>query len=95
MVEIKGFRGEDAVAKADTMATEWVPGVNALGSHGRWALAEFRSVHDLQADFDSLIESEVFFSVMRQRAAVSGGGVLLALLSRTEGEPPREGDEMP
>ena len=56
VVEIKGFRGEDAVAKADTMATQWVPGVNALGTYGRWAFAEFRSVHDLQADFAKLIQ---------------------------------------
>lgn len=56
VVEIKGFRGEDAVAKAQTMATQWVPGVNALGTCGRWSFAEFRSAHDLEADFNQLIE---------------------------------------
>ena len=56
VVEIKGFRGEDAVAKADTIATQWVPGVNALGTYGRWAFAEFRSAHDLEADFAALLE---------------------------------------
>ena len=56
VVEIKGFRGEDAVAKADTMATQWVPGVNALGSYGRWAFAEFRSAHDIEVDFAQLVE---------------------------------------
>lgn len=56
VVEIKGFRGEDAVAKADTMATQWVPGVNALGTYGRWAFAEFRSAHELEADFAKLIQ---------------------------------------
>ena len=34
----------------------WVPGVNALGSHGRWAFAEFRSANDIEADFAALIE---------------------------------------
>ena len=58
VVEIKGFRGEDAVAKAETMATQWVPGVNALGSHGRWAFAEFRSAHDLEADFDAVVTGQ-------------------------------------
>ena len=48
-------RGEVAVAKADTMATQWVPGVNALGTYGRWAFAEFRSAHDIEADFDALV----------------------------------------
>ena len=59
VVEIKGFRGEDAVVKAETMATQWVPGVNALGTYGRWAFAEFRSAHDLEADFDKLIQGLV------------------------------------
>ena len=56
VVEIKGFRGEDAIVKAETMLTQWVPGVNALGSHGRWAFAEFRSANDIEADFAALIE---------------------------------------
>lgn len=59
VVDIKGFRGEDAVAKAETMATQWVPGVNALGSYGRWAFAEFRRRHDLEADFDKRIQGFV------------------------------------
>ncbi|MFN7549485.1 MAG: hypothetical protein ACK5U3_18650, partial [Pseudomonadota bacterium] len=59
VVEIKGFRGEDAVVKAETTATQWVPGVNALGTYGRWAFAEFRSAHDLEADFDKLIQGLV------------------------------------
>lgn len=59
VVEIKGFRGEDAVAKAETMATQWVPGVNALGSYGRWAFAEFRSADDLEAGFDRLVRQVI------------------------------------
>ena len=59
VVEIKGFRGEDAIAKAETMATQWVPGVNALGTYGRWAFAEFRSAHDLEADFAKFVERQV------------------------------------
>ena len=56
VVEIKGFRGEDAIVKAETMLTQWVPGVNALRSHGRWAFAEFRSAHELEADFAAFIQ---------------------------------------
>ena len=44
VVEIKGFRGEDAKEKANTMRNYWVPGVNNLGSFGRWGFAEFTSV---------------------------------------------------
>jgi type III restriction enzyme len=57
IVEIKGFRGEDAKEKANTMRTYWVPGVNNLGKFGRWAFAEFRSVYDIDPDFDKLIQS--------------------------------------
>ncbi len=41
IVEIKGYRREDAKEKKATMETYWVPGVNNLGTYGRWAFAEF------------------------------------------------------
>lgn len=50
------FVGEDSMAKADTMHSQWVPGVNALGTHGSWALAEFRSAQDIEADFARFVE---------------------------------------
>ena len=57
IVEIKGYRGQDAVAKADTMKTYWIPGVNHLGTYGRWAFAEFCDVYEIQADFETKVES--------------------------------------
>ena len=59
VVEIKGYRGEDAVAKANTMKSFWVPGVNNLGKYGRWAFAEFKAVFEIDAEFSKLIESFV------------------------------------
>ncbi|MBF0310869.1 MAG: DEAD/DEAH box helicase family protein [Magnetococcales bacterium] len=59
VVEIKGFRGEDAKEKANTMHSYWVPGVNNLGQFGRWAFAEFTAVFEIQAEFDTLIETLV------------------------------------
>ena len=56
VVEIKGYRGEDAKAKKETMETYWVPGVNSLGSYGRWAFAEFTYVHEIEEEFDRLVE---------------------------------------
>lgn len=56
VVEIKGFRKEDAKDKAETMATYWVPGVNAIGGHGRWAFAEFKDVWTIQSEFAAKIE---------------------------------------
>ena len=40
IVEIKGYRREDAKEKKATMETYWVPGVNNNGQYGRWAFAE-------------------------------------------------------
>ena len=55
IVEIKGYRGEDAKVKKATMETYWVPGVNALGTFGRWAFAEFTDVYEFEAGFDALV----------------------------------------
>jgi len=58
VVEIKGYRGEDAKEKKSTMDTYWVPGVNHLGTYGRWAFAEFTEVYQIEADFEARVESE-------------------------------------
>lgn len=58
LVEIKGYRGEDAKVKKTTMDTYWVPGVNHLGTHGRWAFAEFTDVYQMQHDFAEKVEAE-------------------------------------
>ncbi len=59
VVEIKGFRREDAKEKADTMRTCWVPGVNALKTWGRWDFVEFGDVYAMQAEFRKLVEGVV------------------------------------
>jgi type III restriction enzyme len=33
------------------MDTYWIPGVNNLGTHGRWAFAELRDIYEIEADF--------------------------------------------
>ena len=55
-VVFKGFRGEDAKVKKETMDTYWIPGVNHLGTHGRWAFAEFTEVYQMQDDFAMKVE---------------------------------------
>ena len=67
IVEIKGYRGLDAQEKASTMKTYWVPGVNHLGTHGRWAFAEFCDVYEIESDFAAKVEG--FFNTMIQEAA--------------------------
>jgi type III restriction enzyme len=57
IIEIKGYRGEDAKEKANTMKAYWVPGVNNLGSYGRWAFAEFTAVYKIREEFAALVAS--------------------------------------
>jgi type III restriction enzyme len=58
IIEIKGYRREDAKEKKSTMDTYWIPGVNHLATHGRWAFAEFTDVYQIQSDFSAKVESE-------------------------------------
>jgi type III restriction enzyme len=65
VVEIKGYRREDAKEKKSTMETYWVPGVNHLGRYGRWAFAEFTDIYligdelkaKITAEMDKIIEA--------------------------------------
>ncbi len=59
MVEIKGYRGEDAKDKKATMENYWIPGVNNLKKFGRWVLAEFTDVFDIEEAFSRLVEEVV------------------------------------
>ena len=68
VVEIKGYRGEDAVAKKQAMDTRWIPGVNGLGSYGRWAFAELTEVYRIRSDFEERVEAE-FERVIEEVAA--------------------------
>jgi|CXWL01.1.fsa_nt_gi type III restriction enzyme len=59
IVEIKGFRGEDAKEKKSTMDTYWIPGVNHLKTFGRWAFLELTEVYEIEADFAARVAAEV------------------------------------
>ncbi len=67
IVEIKGYRREDAKEKKSTMDVYWVPGVNNLKQYGRWAFAEFTEVYQIESDFKTKVESE--FNKMIETAA--------------------------
>ncbi|MEZ4701966.1 MAG: DEAD/DEAH box helicase family protein [Rhodothermales bacterium] len=57
IVEIKGYRGEDAKEKKATMEEYWVPGVNNLRAYGRWAFVEFTEVFEIEAAFARLVDT--------------------------------------
>ena len=59
VVEIKGYRREDAKEKKNTMTTYWLPAVNRLGGYGRWAFAEFCDMHEMEAEFDRQIHGAI------------------------------------
>jgi type III restriction enzyme len=73
VVEIKGYRREDAKEKKSTMDTYWVPGVNHLGTYGRWAFAEFTDVYLIEADFKVKVNGE-FHKMLKAVTAQSATG---------------------
>ena len=81
VVEMRGFRREDAKRKKATMEGYWVPGVNRLARYGRWAFAEFREVLELEADLDGVIENR-FGHIVRvatgDPVAIAGEGLIQA-----------------
>ncbi len=70
VVEVKGYRGENAKEKAKTMDSYWVPGVNALGSYGRWAFAELADVYEMEVDFEDKVV-QVFSKMLDSLSAAS------------------------
>jgi len=59
VIEVKGYRKEDAKEKKLTMDTYWIPGVNNLGSYGRWAFVEFTDVYEIEDNFEKIIAESV------------------------------------
>ena len=66
IIEIKGYRGEDAREKKNAMEAYWLPGVNGLGDYGRWAFAEFTEFYNIEREFQELIKG------MLSRAEIGG-----------------------
>jgi type III restriction enzyme len=71
VVEIKGYRGEDAKDKKAAMETRWLPGINNAKQHGRWAFAEFTDVYAMQKDFAGKVQAQ--FDDMLGKATQGAG----------------------
>ncbi|MFO0448118.1 MAG: restriction endonuclease, partial [Pseudomonadota bacterium] len=65
VVEVKGYRREDAKEKKATMETYWIPGVNNLKTFGRWTFCEFTDVYEMEADFEAKL-AERFESMIEE-----------------------------
>ena len=68
VVEVKGFRGDDAEAKKETMDSYWVPAVNQLGCHGTWAFLELRDPFEMEDDFGASVHEALDAFGKRERA---------------------------
>ena len=55
IVEIKGYRGEDAKDKKNAMEVYWVPGVNNHGGYGRWTFVELTEPYSMAGDFEAQV----------------------------------------
>ena len=60
VIEVKGFVNEDVNNKRTAIEGQWIPGVNRLGSYGKWAFGQFESVFSMEQDFEQFIDK--FFS---------------------------------
>ena len=58
VVEIKGYRREDAKEKKSTIETYWIPAVNHLQTYGRWAFVEFADVYLIESDFKAKVTGQ-------------------------------------
>ena len=56
VVEIKGFRREHEKDKRLAMETYWIPGVNNLRAHGRWAFAELDDVWTIESELAAAVD---------------------------------------
>ena len=62
---LKGLKGMTSVAS-------WIPGVNNLGTHGRWAFAEFAQVYEIESDLQKKVDEafdQLIGSALSQPAA--------------------------
>jgi type III restriction enzyme len=70
VVETKGYRREDAKDKKLTMEAYWIPGVNYLGTYGRWAFVEFTDVFEIEKEFGRLVDH---LADVNKMVGVAGG----------------------
>ena len=68
LVEIKGYRGENARAKANAARSFWIPAVNRLATHGRWAFAEFTDPYAMESDLETALKTN-FEAMLAPHAA--------------------------
>ncbi len=98
VVEIKGYRHENVKLKSETIRTQWLVGVNNLGSFGRWDFAELSDVYALESDltekinaeFEEIVDKQVHkreTDAARWLAAAGGNAPEMEYIPRRRSEP--------
>ena len=59
IVEIKGMKNEKVKLKKETIEEKWIPGVNAMGKFGRWRFIQIEEKHEIEPEFNLLVDSIV------------------------------------
>lgn len=59
VIEVKGYRRQDADDKKRAMETQWVPGVNALGEYGRWDFLELTDLYEMEEGLEEKISERL------------------------------------
>lgn len=65
IIEVKGRRDEADKAKADTMSSQWIPGVNRLKEYGRWTFLELRDLYEMEFDFEAKLNARIDAAIAR------------------------------
>ena len=55
IVEVKGYRRENAEDKKNTVEQYWVPSINRLIKYGRWDFVELGNIDTMENDYKSKV----------------------------------------
>lgn len=55
IVEVMGYRREDAKHKKNAVEQYWVPSINRLGTYGRWEFVELGNIDTMEHDYKSKV----------------------------------------
>jgi type III restriction enzyme len=69
IVEVKGYRGENAKQKAETVRGQWLPAINARGDYGRWDFVEFTDPYEMEDALAAQIDQFVKESTQHAQKA--------------------------
>ena len=55
IVEVKGIKKTQTLLKKQTVEEQWIPGVNSLGTYGRWTFAQFEDPYAMDSELKKMM----------------------------------------